>query len=675
MNLAKSAASLLCMENSLLFRRAIALLIFVFLIIYSSYPIVAFPHAGHDDGLFFRAMKGITQGEWLGSYDNRTLVKGPLLSMVGAFSASIGVHAKLLEACIYSLMVALLAWSARRIGLNKTLVLVLVFLLVANPYLWSFPGRRYLRETLFASLAIGIFALTLMALREKEGRKGAFFAFCGGSVAGGLYLTREEDIWWIAFTIFTVVLALILLLIREGKRSLFSHWKAVGVRLLCLTIGIGSVIGPVLILNKIYYDRPIVSEFRAPEFKEAIGALMRVGDIHPSGYVPVSQAAMQAVFKSVGAASPLSEYWPTVLPMYLGASASALIRSEQAELAGGWFVWALRDAAAAAGKHNSAQQARQFYSRLGAEVNAACEQGILACRTRRDTLAPELTVDRFPDLIAASWRALLYSVSLSSTPVSAPRSSSERAHLEEWAQLIGPVVEEEKFDSFSISGWLAHPSVEPMLSPIPASSLTISLLKVSAAPDVIAYYHAKGVADVRAIRFHMIFECLYKGCEIAIIGNDNVRPMLSLDSPTQGLLPLESPFWGHLDVVSPSVVTTLTPHPLESLHVTIASTLAMSARIITLFLCMVATLGLAIYLCKFQRVRRADWLFTLTVGAAIAVLGRCIIIGYIDITSWRAVNAGYLGAAYPFVIAYAVFGSGLFLRAFGIRPNIPFHGS
>ncbi|MBI2213836.1 MAG: hypothetical protein HYU52_09325, partial [Acidobacteria bacterium] len=49
------------------------------------------------------------------------------------------------------------------------------------------------------------------------------------------------------------------------------------------------------------------------------------------------------------------------------------------EIAGGWFMWALRDAVAGAGFYSDGRKASAFYDRLAAEVLEACRAGRLDC--------------------------------------------------------------------------------------------------------------------------------------------------------------------------------------------------------------------------------------------------------------------------------------------------------
>ena len=58
------------------------------------------------------------------------------------------------------------------------------------------------------------------------------------------------------------------------------------------------------------------------------------------------------------------------------------------EIAGGWFMWALRDAVAVAGYCQNGKTAMGFYDRLAHEVDRACDEGVLPSGPRRSTMLP-----------------------------------------------------------------------------------------------------------------------------------------------------------------------------------------------------------------------------------------------------------------------------------------------
>lgn len=60
---------------------------------------------------------------------------------------------------------------------------------------------------------------------------------------------------------------------------------------------------------------------------------------------------------------------------------------------GGWFIWALRDAAASQGHHNSAIAADAYYRGLAREISDACNSGVLDCLPMQSKLIPQINTD------------------------------------------------------------------------------------------------------------------------------------------------------------------------------------------------------------------------------------------------------------------------------------------
>jgi hypothetical protein len=391
-----------------------------------------------------------------------------------------------------------------------------------------------------------------------------------------------------------------------------------------------------------------------------MGALARVGDIHPSGYVPVPQNSLEKVFKVAPVTAGVKEHWQAISARWSGAGAK-LIPDYPNEVAGGWFAWAFRDAVAAAGHHSSASAAADFYAQLANEVNAACDEGALSCRRKRASLAPELTVERLPSLISASWNALLYTVSMKGGQVVPARSQGETSTLMRWNQLIGPVVVGPSGE-FLISGWIANMNGQQPSIAVTESSARIHDLSTSIGTDVVAHFEAQGTKGIGAVRFSMIVKCVSDDCAISVMSADGERQVISLNTLAQGQkgpIKLQSPLVGYFDVVNQHIQTTLNPRPLENIRLAIASSAVKFAQVVIPILVITATIGMILYLMLWRQYQRSDWLFVLAAGAATAVIVRSAIIAYIDITSWRAIGVGYLGPAYGFVIIYSIVGTSI----------------
>jgi len=647
------------------YRRSLFVLAVLFLFVWIRYPVLAIPYAGHDDGLFFRHLESIARKQWLGPYDNLTLVKGPLTSVLAALGNFVGISAKLGEGIIYAIIVLLCAAVTRRLGLSRHFALLLVFLLFANPQLWDVGGRRFLREIIYTCWAVGVVLSAVCALSSREPMRTAVAGLSLGLFSGAMYLTREEDIWIIPAVATAAILALVRYCLSEKQHSYKRIFQCTTAGSALFAVGVGSIVAPILYLNSKYYGRAIVSEFRAPEFRAAVGALMRVGERHPSDYVPVSQAAMTAIFDATPIASTIKAHWIATSAAW-AVHGAHLSPTYSNELAGGWFVWALRDAVAASGYHRSADTARNFYVRLAKEVNDACDTGRLSCRQRRDTLAPELRLHQLPALLDSTYRSLLHVIRLSGD-ISLVRSHGNPQQLLRWSHLIGPVVEAPPF-GYIIRGWIAHPLEDPAVT-IKSSKATVRHLQVQPAADVVAGFAKEGV-DLHAIRFTAHLECLSLDCSISAFTKTGDYAPIVLGAPRPGPLELHSPWRGYVDFAGhPEPL--LGPLPLERERRNMAKFAANVAGAIVPALCVAATLGFLIYPFVWRLRRCAEWLFILGMGAASAVLVRCALIAYIDITSWRAVTTGYLGPAYPFIIIYSVIGTAVLFNCILRRQSLP----
>ena len=120
----------------------------------------------------------------------------------------------------------------------------------------------------------------------------------------------------------------------------------------------------------------------APEFLKAYGLLQAVDVGASERRVPVSWAQMEA-------AARVSPTFAALLP-YLKSDQTrdALDASrkyglvDDGEFAGGWWLWALRNAAAYAGA-GTPRQEDAFYHRLSDELLAAQRRGNSSCAGRR----------------------------------------------------------------------------------------------------------------------------------------------------------------------------------------------------------------------------------------------------------------------------------------------------
>src|SRR5262249_41061209 len=101
------------------------------------------------------------------------------------------------------------------------------------------------------------------------------------------------------------------------------------------------------------------------------------------------------------------------------------------------FVWALRDATAAAGHFDSAIEADSYFQRLAEEIDRACAAGRLACLAPRTTLAPPFRWDYVAASIAPALAYYRLLVTFGDQPIELQRSPGEPEEVARFVQITG----------------------------------------------------------------------------------------------------------------------------------------------------------------------------------------------------------------------------------------------
>jgi hypothetical protein len=361
-----------------------------------AFPVFGLGFAGFDDMLFVRMGASLSQGHWLGRYDNLTLAKGMGFPALIALDYPLGIPLKSMEQALYlgaSLWFALV--FARLV--NSRWIAVLVFAVLAfNPVMWApEAGGRVARENLYVSLSLALIAAALRSYArplDEPGehspafRPGSLFAF--GTMGGWFWLTREEGLWLVpAIAIPVAAWAAHWLRRRDSaSRDLPALARHVAFPLL----GFWAVVGLVDGVNFVNYGVFRNNDFRSDDFQAAYGALSRISHDHWRRYVVFPKDARERAYRVSPAARELRPYFE-------GQGAADWARTGcdrtgkfqcRDEILSGWFMWALRDAVAYAGHYTDARESRRYYRTLADQIDRACSRHEIPCGPPHHTLVP-----------------------------------------------------------------------------------------------------------------------------------------------------------------------------------------------------------------------------------------------------------------------------------------------
>ena len=361
------------------------------------------PQLMHDDLLFMTQAATISAGDWLGEFWQLTLTKGPTYSIFVALSAASGLSLQFNEvlfhglACI-SFFGALCPWIRRP---EWRLLLLAVLLFEAHSLSPEIFGR-VLRGAIQPALALFTLAGLLgMETRAKLHPKFIYpWAMLAGIAGSAFWFSREEGIWLVP----TMVLLL-------GAFA-WTSWSTSAAHriswLSCLALPVIVFLGARAALhsiNQAYYGVSIGVDVNTGAFPEAYGAMMRVHSPDPIPGVAITTTTRDLIYPYSPAFAEIAKELDGPVTAIWGPAGWGENNPHpraNLEIRGGWYQWALREAATRSGYYRSASVTQAYWQRVADEINAAVDSGRLAGGNRRHGFFP-VWQDAYLRPLAISW--------------------------------------------------------------------------------------------------------------------------------------------------------------------------------------------------------------------------------------------------------------------------------
>lgn len=366
---------------------------------------IAVKYWPHDDLLFLNLGEYIAMGEWLGPYDDKTLIKGCGYPLFIALCRIISVPLISAHHYLYFLAVFIVLLAARPLRPPPWWVLAASLVLLTCPS--TFSMNTVIRENIYQSQSLLLLGLaTGGLLRSDLGlSRVAGWWFSMGVIAGWMLITREEC----GSFLVPVGVTILGWTIRHRQRMRSRMASLLGFGL----GGIALVVLPALLLNKAYYGEAVLVETTSPAFKRFYGNLQRIQDPLQMRYVPVSRAMRETAYRM----SPTFTTIQTNMEGRVGKTWAFLgtyyVKSawEVPEIAGTVFIWALQDAIRASGYGDSADEFSSFLRTVSAELESAANEHPGMVRPFNTGLTPVWRDSYWKEFPLAVLRSLNYVLS------------------------------------------------------------------------------------------------------------------------------------------------------------------------------------------------------------------------------------------------------------------------
>jgi hypothetical protein len=366
-------------------------------------PVYAIGPAAHDDRLFLLMAENIVHGDWLGEYSQMTLAKGPFYSIWIAVLYWLAIPLGLGVQLAYAGACALFARACRPAIQSGAVLFVLYAFLLWNPMSFEAPTLgRIIRQQIYTPLELAVLAglVALYCRRQENLRRHLPWAGLAGLAFGCFWLTREESFWLIPTTVLLAG-AGVYWAFRASREHGRTLLKSLGVVVVFALLPLAAVSWQ----NYRHYGWFGTVEFRASEFKDAYGAMVRVKVGPGLDFVPVTRQAREAIYQVSPTFAQLQPYLEGDYGRAWAAASEPTTKlpPEERQIGNGWLMWALRDTVAAAGFCHSARDALAFYRRMADEINDACDDGRLPAYPRRSGFLPIWKSGDAAEVLRTTW--------------------------------------------------------------------------------------------------------------------------------------------------------------------------------------------------------------------------------------------------------------------------------
>jgi hypothetical protein len=323
-----------------------------------------------DDLNYIRAAE---RWYWGAEYSWTSFVRAPAYPLWIALVHTLGLPLRTAQEILFLGGYAVLIAALRAASVSRPAAILIYAAAILHPASFQLHNHVLTDNMYAAILPMALGGLIFVFLRSRL--RDALWT---GAVLGILWNVREESI--LIGVLLAVFLALFFLWSFANTRSWKASTRAIWKPALVLFSILASFVLAVDYANYCVFDAFAKSEFSAPSVKAAYKALLRIRPSKVIRFVPVSKETRAHAYE-------VSPTFARLKPELEGKTGQDWEYQGRAtlgisnEIAGGWFFWALRDAANKIGVHNTSREAASFYWKIADEINRACDQKRLPART------------------------------------------------------------------------------------------------------------------------------------------------------------------------------------------------------------------------------------------------------------------------------------------------------
>lgn len=322
----------------------------------------------YDDKLMIDQLNSLKNGEYLGEYNDRTLVKGIAFPLFLYITNMLNTTYCMLLTLLYISACLFITFSLRKIVKSRFMLIAIYAFLALNPISYSSELlQRLYRNSLSIIELLYFFGAVINIISSKKNNIINYIFL--GTIMSIMFLTREDNIW-------TIIVYIILLAYKLYKNFKF---KSIFANLIPALV-IALVLNIVSFINYKHYNIYTYNELSNSNFKRAYIKILQIKDDEKIDKVAITKSTLYKIAEKSKVLNFNKEYIDERYEKLAG---------ENGEIYNGNIVWYLRFWAYKKNNFKNGEEANKYFYELGNELESFLEDGEL----EKENVIPSININ------------------------------------------------------------------------------------------------------------------------------------------------------------------------------------------------------------------------------------------------------------------------------------------
>jgi hypothetical protein len=360
-------------------------------------PINFIQSALHDDALFVEQALALSNLNWLGEFNNRTMIKGAIFPIFLNTSLIFHIPLRLLESLLVIFSSLFFIRSLNFFKLSNNIKIILFILLIFSPIIYSSLDYRILRDMIYPWLLLLILSQLIIILCsiysfDKFSWKVTIYnSFILSFFLFIFFGTREEGIWILPLLIlFAFLIIFITIKNKRFKNFYFIFIPILFLKLFFLSYGS---------LNNFYYDTFTLNDFKNPSYVSGYSSILRVENDSKTRYDGPSFQTWDLIFQISPAARKLKSAikgesynnWSIMGCKTIIDQRPYLSNYDCSNnMVSSYLIFSFRDVLWDSG-FKSPNDIYKIMDDIAFEIDQACDSGLIVCNRKIHNILPPST--------------------------------------------------------------------------------------------------------------------------------------------------------------------------------------------------------------------------------------------------------------------------------------------